>query len=436
MMKGKTQERRTTYPPLLSREKMKEGKLMEVVDRSLVHTEHVTEGEVRILVHVAFWCIQENPELRPNMTNVVDIIEGRKAVDVPTECSMFVVNFFNMESQTSLSKYNDTFVLESFFLTTPLHKYDFYFLRVRYILEEPKRSQVAEVPRTTILVAESQGIEGEVTNLPQTMNLGERITYTLPALECQHTEIETDDTISSGVDSPQNETTLILREESEHPEARSEAFQTPSLVARDEELTNLSEEAVEKEEDLARDSPQNETSPTQEGKLEPRRIVEVLEMSSPVAEIEIKDEKPREEQPVAEVLEMSNPVAEIEIKDEKPKEGILVAEVLETSSLEAEVEIKNEKPREEIFNLFEALAPNGGAIHDHLTQKYRIILIERSEETLLQDLAEKSINNNIIRICGNHHGTSGVAEALEASSPIKEPEGETAARLASRLYVR
>jgi hypothetical protein len=86
---------------------MKEGKLMEVVERSLVHTGHFTEGEVRILVHVAFWCIQENPELRPKMTNVVDILEGRKAVDVPTECPMFVVNFLDMESQTSLSKYNE-----------------------------------------------------------------------------------------------------------------------------------------------------------------------------------------------------------------------------------------------------------------------------------------------------------------------------------------
>lgn len=106
-MEGETQQRRNTYFPKIVRDRMKEGKLMEAIDRSLLHSGHVTESEVMLLVNVAFWCIQENPELRPNITDVVDMLEGRKTVEGPPESPMFVVNFLDVESQYSSSKSDD-----------------------------------------------------------------------------------------------------------------------------------------------------------------------------------------------------------------------------------------------------------------------------------------------------------------------------------------
>ncbi|KAJ4787919.1 Receptor protein kinase [Rhynchospora pubera] len=103
-VEGETRQRRNTYFPKIARDKIKEGNLMEVVDRCLVNTGHVTESEVELLGNVAFWCIQENPELRPNMNDVVDMLEGRKMVDVPPDSPMFVVNFLDIESEYIASK--------------------------------------------------------------------------------------------------------------------------------------------------------------------------------------------------------------------------------------------------------------------------------------------------------------------------------------------
>ncbi|KAJ3685293.1 hypothetical protein LUZ61_014457 [Rhynchospora tenuis] len=106
-VEGETRQRRNTYFPKIARDKMKEGKLMEVVDRCLVNNGLLRENEVALLINVAFWCIQENPELRPNMNDVVDMLEGRKTVDVPQENPMFVVNFLDVESQCSASNSED-----------------------------------------------------------------------------------------------------------------------------------------------------------------------------------------------------------------------------------------------------------------------------------------------------------------------------------------
>ncbi|KAJ1689953.1 hypothetical protein LUZ63_014108 [Rhynchospora breviuscula] len=106
-VEGGTRQRRNTYFPKIAIDKMKEGKLMEVVDRCLVNNGHVRENEVALLVYVAFWCIQENPDLRPNMNDVVDMLEGRKTVDLPPESPMFVVNFLDVESQCRTSRSED-----------------------------------------------------------------------------------------------------------------------------------------------------------------------------------------------------------------------------------------------------------------------------------------------------------------------------------------
>jgi serine/threonine protein kinase len=99
--------RNNKYFPKIVRDKIKEGKLMEAVDSSLLHNGHPTESEVVLLVNIAFWCIQHNPELRPNMNDVVDMLEGWKTVGMPPESPMFVVNFLDVESQCSSSKSDD-----------------------------------------------------------------------------------------------------------------------------------------------------------------------------------------------------------------------------------------------------------------------------------------------------------------------------------------
>ncbi|PIA65524.1 hypothetical protein AQUCO_00100788v1 [Aquilegia coerulea] len=82
-------ERKWSFFPKIVIQKLREGKLMEVVDeRLLVESREVDERRVRILVHVALWCIQENPKLRPNMSRVVDMLEERVPVDSPPEPGM------------------------------------------------------------------------------------------------------------------------------------------------------------------------------------------------------------------------------------------------------------------------------------------------------------------------------------------------------------
>ncbi|KAF3340810.1 receptor-like protein kinase [Carex littledalei] len=94
------QQIHTSYFPKIVKEKMMEGKLMEVVDPCLEH-EEIREEEVMVLLRVALWCIQENPEVRPSTTEIVDMLEGRTPVPMPPESPMFVVNFLNVETQSS-----------------------------------------------------------------------------------------------------------------------------------------------------------------------------------------------------------------------------------------------------------------------------------------------------------------------------------------------
>ena len=96
---GETQQRRNSYFPKIVREKMMHGELMEVVDQSLIKNEEITE-EVTILTRLALWCIQENPILRPGMTEVVEMLEGRMPVHVPPESSMSVVIFLDGDTHS------------------------------------------------------------------------------------------------------------------------------------------------------------------------------------------------------------------------------------------------------------------------------------------------------------------------------------------------
>ncbi|XP_065848650.1 probable receptor-like protein kinase At5g20050 [Euphorbia lathyris] len=87
------------YFPKIVNEKMKEGKLMEIVDERLIEMGGIEETEVRKLVNVGFWCIQERPRLRPTMASVVDMLEGRVSVEDPPETQMIVVDLLSIDGE-------------------------------------------------------------------------------------------------------------------------------------------------------------------------------------------------------------------------------------------------------------------------------------------------------------------------------------------------
>lgn len=83
--------------PKFVNEKMKEGKFMEIVDHRLVEQGGVDESEVKKLVYVALWCIQERPRLRPTMAQVVDMLEGRVRLDEPPDTRMILVDLLSVD---------------------------------------------------------------------------------------------------------------------------------------------------------------------------------------------------------------------------------------------------------------------------------------------------------------------------------------------------
>ncbi|KAJ9163143.1 hypothetical protein P3X46_022842 [Hevea brasiliensis] len=98
LQKGNDRSQRTwQYFPKIVNQKMREGKLMEVVDHRLVESGDIDEKEVKRLVHIAFWCIQEKPRLRPSMAHVVEMLEDRVAVVEPPDTQMIVIDLLSID---------------------------------------------------------------------------------------------------------------------------------------------------------------------------------------------------------------------------------------------------------------------------------------------------------------------------------------------------
>lgn len=89
---GNVSQRTWFYFPKVASEMMREGRLMEAVDKRLAAGGEVEEAELRIMVYVAIWCIQERAELRPSMELVVSMLKGHVPVDKPPETKMFMVD--------------------------------------------------------------------------------------------------------------------------------------------------------------------------------------------------------------------------------------------------------------------------------------------------------------------------------------------------------
>ncbi|XP_022730656.1 probable receptor-like protein kinase At5g20050 [Durio zibethinus] len=95
-------QRKWQYFPKIVRDKLREGKLIEAVDQRLVEAGGIIdERQVKRLVHVALWCIQERAKLRPSMAQVVEMLEGRVAVDEPPDTQMIVVDLLSIYEENS-----------------------------------------------------------------------------------------------------------------------------------------------------------------------------------------------------------------------------------------------------------------------------------------------------------------------------------------------
>ncbi|KAI9125592.1 hypothetical protein K1719_003010 [Acacia pycnantha] len=94
-------KKKSEYFPKVVNEKVREGKVMDILDQRLVEDGGggVEEREVKRLVCVALWCIQERPRVRPNMKHVVDMLEGKEKVEEPPDTRIVMGNFLSMEGE-------------------------------------------------------------------------------------------------------------------------------------------------------------------------------------------------------------------------------------------------------------------------------------------------------------------------------------------------
>ncbi|GLT73505.1 hypothetical protein SLA2020_453590 [Shorea laevis] len=80
------------YFPLLALEMHEQGKYLELADPRLQG--RVTREEVEKLVLVALCCLHEEPMLRPNMVNVVGMLEGGTSLVQPVIESLNFLRFY------------------------------------------------------------------------------------------------------------------------------------------------------------------------------------------------------------------------------------------------------------------------------------------------------------------------------------------------------
>ncbi|XP_058182670.1 probable receptor-like protein kinase At5g20050 [Rhododendron vialii] len=95
----KSERKSDQYFPKIVSERLREGRVMEVVDKRVVESGGVDEREVKRLVCVGLWCIQEQASMRPSMAQVVEMLEGRAAVEEPPETEMMMVKYLSHEKE-------------------------------------------------------------------------------------------------------------------------------------------------------------------------------------------------------------------------------------------------------------------------------------------------------------------------------------------------
>ncbi|KAF8084271.1 hypothetical protein N665_0727s0038 [Sinapis alba] len=86
-------KKKLEYFPRIVNQKMRERKVMEIVDQRLIEAREVDdEGQVMKLVCVALWCIQQKAKNRPDMAMVIEMLEGRVPVNEPPDSKLVVID--------------------------------------------------------------------------------------------------------------------------------------------------------------------------------------------------------------------------------------------------------------------------------------------------------------------------------------------------------
>ncbi|XP_019090389.1 PREDICTED: probable receptor-like protein kinase At5g20050 [Camelina sativa] len=98
-----TGKKKLEYFPRIVNQKMRERKVMEIVDQRLVETNELDEEEVMKLVCVAMWCIQEKSRNRPDMVMVIEMLEGRVMVNEPPDSDVVVVDLLAADDDDDTS---------------------------------------------------------------------------------------------------------------------------------------------------------------------------------------------------------------------------------------------------------------------------------------------------------------------------------------------
>lgn len=98
----KKKKKKFEYFPRIVNKKMRERKVMEIVDQRLVEAKEINdEGQVMKLVCVALWCIQEKAKSRPDMSMVIDMLEGRVPVNEPPDSEVVVVDLLAADDDST-----------------------------------------------------------------------------------------------------------------------------------------------------------------------------------------------------------------------------------------------------------------------------------------------------------------------------------------------
>ncbi|KAH6825403.1 Protein kinase superfamily protein [Perilla frutescens var. hirtella] len=97
VLEDSKKKKKFQFFPRIVVEKLREGKLMEVVDDRLLEGGGVDERELMRMVGVALWCIQEKAKRRPSMVEVVEMLEGRRPVEEAPDTQMLVLDLLAVD---------------------------------------------------------------------------------------------------------------------------------------------------------------------------------------------------------------------------------------------------------------------------------------------------------------------------------------------------
>jgi hypothetical protein len=81
----------------------KDNKLLDLVDKTLEKATNLEQHQMQSVTKVALLCVQRNPENRPSMSNVLEMLLAEKIPSVPQTGETVVTIGIEMGSTTTIS---------------------------------------------------------------------------------------------------------------------------------------------------------------------------------------------------------------------------------------------------------------------------------------------------------------------------------------------